>query len=126
MKITRFFSSIMILALSGLALGGSVHFFAEKDCSGVAQYEETNVTCGTCVNSSDESGAARVGSVSSQRRVTVHALSDCAEDSITVETYGGFCGIQGANPIRSVKIHCREEEARAAPAHRRRRQAPVF
>ena len=85
MKAAHFLSNVMILALTGFVLGGNIHFFAEKSCGGIAQYEEADVSCGACINSPDDSGAAWVESVSSRRRVTVHALGNCTEDSITVE-----------------------------------------
>lgn len=85
MKVTRFFSSIVVLSLSGLVLGGGIHFFPEKDCNGAVQYEELDIPCGVCINSPNDSGAALVDNVSLRHRVTVHALNDCTEDSITVE-----------------------------------------
>ncbi|CAE7129862.1 unnamed protein product [Rhizoctonia solani] len=106
----------LIAVLPSLALAGDIRFFAEKDCSGTPSHEYNVVPCGTCITPPDESSAALVSNVSNRHLVTVYNVQDCEGNSVVLENYGSLCGVQGANKIRSVLIHCIEARHRKKSA----------
>ncbi|KAL5638867.1 hypothetical protein ACGC1H_003281 [Rhizoctonia solani] len=106
----------LISVLPSLALAGDIQFFAEKDCRGTPSHEYNVVSCGTCITPPDGSSAALVSNVSNRHLVTVYNAEDCKVDSVVLENYGSLCGVQGANKIRSVLIHCIETRHRKKSA----------
>ncbi|CAE6422978.1 unnamed protein product [Rhizoctonia solani] len=106
------FTLALIAVLPSLVLAGDIHFFAEKDCGGTPSHEYNVVPCGTCITPPDESSAALVSNVSNRHLVTVYNMEGCEANSIVLENYGSLCGVQGANKIRSVLIHCIEARHR--------------
>ncbi|ELU41299.1 helicase domain-containing protein [Rhizoctonia solani AG-1 IA] len=115
-------SAVPLTALPALALAGDIKFFPEKDCGGTPSHEYDVVSCGTCITPPDESSAALVNNVSNRHLVTVYNSDNCEGNSVVLENhmqnYGSLCGIQGANKIRSVLIHCIED---SVPARHRKK-----
>ncbi|GAB1522084.1 helicase domain-containing protein [Rhizoctonia solani] len=108
----------LVTALPALALAGDIKFFPEKDCGGTPSHEYDVVSCGTCITPPDESSAALVNNVSNRHLVTVYNSDNCEGNSVVLENHGSLCGIQGANKIRSVLIHCIED---SVPARHRKK-----
>ncbi|CEL53062.1 hypothetical protein RSOLAG1IB_06130 [Rhizoctonia solani AG-1 IB] len=117
MQYPRFILAL-VAVLPSLVFAGDIKFFAEKDCGGAPSYEYDVVPCGTCITPPDESSAALVNNVSNRHLVTVYNVNDCKGNSIVLENYGSLCGVQGANKIRSVLIHCIED---SIPARHRKK-----
>ncbi|KAJ1303898.1 hypothetical protein OPQ81_008310 [Rhizoctonia solani] len=107
----------LIAVLPSLALAGDIQFFEEKDCNGTPSHEYNVVPCGTCITPPDEASAALVSNVSNRHLVTVYNVKDCEGNSVVLESFGSLCGVQGANKIRSVLIHCIETRHRRTSTH---------